>query len=108
MLELGTFILFNGLGFGLMGYGTQSSLPLAKPLALFSMISFLVLAFWMLQPDDVGMVYGAEEWNDGTSTWTKNATENIMIADEFTNYLQWMYFGFSLLAFMVFGSKVIF
>lgn len=105
MLELGTFILFNGLGFGLMGYGTQSSLPLAKPLALFSMISFLVLAFWMLQPDDVGMV-NAETWTDGTNTWNKNYTE-VWIEDEFTDYLQWMYFGFGLLAFLVFSMKVI-
>jgi putative Ca2+/H+ antiporter (TMEM165/GDT1 family) len=106
MLELGTFALFNVLGFGTMAYGTQSTLPMAKPLAILSLISFLVLSFWMLQPDDVGMT-NSEEWTDGISTWNKNYTE-VWITDEFTNYLQWIYFGLALLAFLVFSSRVIF
>ena len=105
LLELGTFIVFNILGFGLTVYGTQASLPLAKPLALFGMISFLVLAFWMLQPTDVGVTKTSTA-TDGSTTWTQT-TESTWISDEFTNYLQWVYFGLAVLAFLVFALKVI-
>ena len=106
MLELGAFALFNMLGFGTMAYGTQSALPLAKPFALLSIISFIVLAFWMLQPDDIGTVR-TSVISDGATTWN-DTTEAVWISDEFTNYLQWVYFGLSILAFLVFGLKVIF
>lgn len=105
MLEIGTFILFNVLGFGTTIYGTKSALPLAKPLALLGMLAFLVLAFWMLQPDDVG-TFEQETWTDGATTWNSNSTQ-ILISDEFTNYLQWVYFGLAMLALIVFMMKVV-
>lgn len=110
MLEVGTFVLFNILGFGLMGYGTQAQLPLAKPLALFAMLAFLIMAFWMLQPEDIGMINITNSTiTDGVTTWTEDkAQEQIIISDEFTNFLQWVYFGLAMLAFLVFALKVIF
>ena len=105
LLELGAFVLFNMFGFGLTIYGTQASLPLAKPLALFGMISFLVLAFWMLQPTGIGTEKTSTA-TDGTKTWTQTS-EATWISDEFTNYLQWIYFGLSFLSFLVFALKVL-
>lgn len=105
MLEIGTFLLFNFLGIGTTIYGTKSALPLAKPLALLGMIAFLVLAFWMLQTDNIGYEQ-SETWTDGSTTWNKNQT-TVYITDEFTDYLQWIYFGMAMLAFLVFAMKVI-
>ena len=106
MLELGAFALFNMLGFGTMAYGTQSTLPLAKPFALLSIMAFIILSFWMLQPEDIGTVR-TSVISDGATTWN-DTTESVWISDEFTNMLQWVYFGLSFLAFLVFATKVLF
>lgn len=114
LLDGGTFTLFNLFGFGFFiasllfkrnATMTDTSLwLLAKPFALLSMLVFLILAFWMLQPNAVGTTQNTT-LSDGITTWTES-NEVVWISDQFTNFLQWVYFGLSMLSLLVFALKV--
>jgi hypothetical protein len=114
LLDAGTFVLFNLFGFGFFAASIKfkrnanmdntSLWLLAKPFAILSMLAFLILAFWMLQPSAVGITRTAVT-TDGITTW--NETEELIwISDQFTNFLQWVYFGLSMLALIVFALRV--
>jgi hypothetical protein len=96
MIELGSFVMFNLLSFGFMGYGYNKQLPLSGILLIFSMVLFLGLGFYMLIEDDIGIT---TTQTDGTDTWI---TTKVFMADQETYYLIWIYFGMSVLSFVAF------
>lgn len=97
MFELGTFILFNIIGFGCMIFGLVSNSILAKPLALLSILALMFLAFSLLQPQNIGISTNETSTiTDGTTTWTENKNhDDVYIGNNLTRILPWIYFGFS-------------
>lgn len=121
MLDGGTFILFNLIGFGCMIYGILASSILAKPLALLSILALMFLAFTMLQPQPVGVATNTtttvKTFNINntlvTNSTSSDSSQQVWIGSNLTRILPWIYFGFSFipvyfLCASTFGKKGLF
>ncbi|MEO9308972.1 MAG: hypothetical protein ABI337_01600 [Nitrososphaera sp.] len=97
VLEIGTFILLNVFGFGLLGFCLYTRLELARYLLILPMMFFFVLAFYMSVDYEVGtVIQPANELHyNGTGQLvlniTKSTEKHVYISDFDTNWLTWVY-----------------